>query len=81
MTPAQQKVVDSMHKAAKSGLYSDRILHQTAIADAGMAPMEPISEEENLIEVLKLEERLATAMALGDRLEKLLIDNDIIQKT
>ena len=58
ITPEQQKVVDSMHKCAETGLFSDRMLHQIVIFKANMVPMEPITEEETLREVLKLEARI-----------------------
>ncbi len=55
ITPAQQKVIDSMHACSKSGLFSDRIKHQIAIQEANMVPIEPIFEPEVLKNVLRLE--------------------------
>ena len=58
MTPAQQEVVDTMHKSTDSGLFSDRIKHQKAIQDANMTPLEPIFEPEVLENILRLETEL-----------------------
>lgn len=55
MTPAQQKVVDAMHKFGETGLFSDRIKHQEAILAANMSPMEPIMNAEILKNILRLE--------------------------